>query len=171
MGLFGALFLLWDDDSQSGLPGRTTPPPRLRQAKPKVPKGAERSSWDVVSRRNHQQKVAGRPVFLLPLLLTSPQALPGVHRPPSVRAFDGGPPLLCPPSLWTFLKYNIVILGFLWPARGREVLPHWVDVQEAAGVPVICGPPPPGVTLRALGAVIQGEDGHSLGLIIYVVRS
>lgn len=171
MGLFRALFLLWNDDSQSRLPGGTTPPPRLRQAKPKVPKGAECSSWDAVNRRNHQQKLVGRPVFLLPLLLTSLQALPGVHRPPSVVAFDGGPLLLCPPSLWTFLKYNIVILGSLWPARGREVLPHWVDVQEATGVPVICGLPPPGVTLGALGPVIQGQDSHSLGLIIYVVRS
>lgn len=171
VGLFRALFLLWDDDSQNRPRWRDNSSNHTKAGPAQVPEGAEHSSRDAVGRRNHQQKLEGRPALPLPLLLAGFQPLPGVHRPTSARAFGGASHLLClPPSFWGFLKYNIVILGSLWPARGREVLPRWVDVLAAAGVPVICGLPPPGLTLGFLGAVIQGRDSHSLRLIIYVVR-
>lgn len=101
---------------------------------------------------------------------TSLPALPQ-HRPPRPprAGIRRGLHLLRPSSLWAFFKYNIVIFSSLWPARGREVLPRWAEVLEAAEVPVSRGLPPPGLAPGLLGAVIQGQGSHSLRLIIYVV--
>lgn len=98
-------------------------------------------SSDAVVRRSHQQK-------------------PG-----------GGGPSLCCLLLRAFLKYNIVILSSWLPARGREILPSWVDMLEASRVPVSCCLPPPCLTPGLLQAVIQGQGSHSFGLIVYVVVS
>lgn len=85
-------------------------------------------------------------------------------------AFNGVQTLY-PPSLGAFLQYDIVILGFPRQARSREVLTHGVAVLRTTGVSISCGLPPLGLTPGFLWAVIQGQDCHTLRLIIYVVGS
>lgn len=138
---------------------------RLRQARPTCSRSSTVGLLGRSGQGEPPAETEGRPAFPA---LTSLQAPPW-YTQGAAGAPAGWSPHICPPSLWAFLKYDIVILSSLWPARGGEVLPHWADVLEAIGVPVGCSLPPPGLTSGLLWAVIQGQGSHSLRLIIYVV--
>lgn len=166
---FQALFLHGRVTHVAG-PGRVNSADQTKAGQAQGSRRSKRKFLECSGQRSNRQKVEGRlPPSQPPAPSHGPPTRPPVRTGRLQHLYLIRSMPSPPPSLWALLKYDVVILCSLWPARGREVLPCWVDVLEAAGVPVHCGLPPPGLPLGLLWAVVQGQGSHSFRLIVYVV--